>query len=619
MPTTRLLSNLLSRGSLVVAAALTAGCLGTPAMPDTDSDTGTGTDTTDDVDDGAMDASTTGDASDTAAADDDGSTTDPASTDEPPVSRFDLADCPKSAAIELLVPGRAELVANHEVNLVWRSNGPIARVQAWLSADMGHSFPHLIADIDATGAALQVAPWDSTRTKVELAALAGSVSPLGYKLALAAFDHKGTLIGCSVGERDFELRGWPDDDVERLGDLSFPDPALAAAINTQHADPTLRANLVHELSLNDAGIADLLGLAHLPMLNHLRVEGQVVTSVAELSWMTNLQRLSLDGDPLTSDELALLSGLTNLEHLTLDATGIAVSALPELPKLGVLSLAELELRNHDLALLPSYPQLTELRLAQNLITDLSTLPLYEGLQALWLGDNAVSDVAGLPAYAKLANLQLDGNALTHLDGLPELPSLVYLQLADNDISDLAGLVAAPGLTNLNLNNNALADLSSLPPLPKLQQLVATNNALDSLEGAPTLPELAELTLSENSLTSAEGLPSLAKLRVLRLSDNQLTTLDGMPELPALETLQLSGNALTDVSALTKYSTLKQLTLSGNAIDTGVLALAELENLTYLSLADNPTIPCILQNTVKAELLAKHPEATVHLSKTCIDA
>ncbi|MEZ4381771.1 MAG: leucine-rich repeat domain-containing protein [Nannocystaceae bacterium] len=603
MPNTRLLSNLLTSGSLAVVAALTAGCLGTPERPDTESDAGT--DTVADTDAADTDGpATTGDVATTGGVDTTGddattdATPDTSTTDDdPPAFRYDLADCPEGDAIELLVPGRAELVAHHDVNLVWRKQGAVARVQAWLSADMGKSFPYLIADVDAGDEALQVAPWDSTQAKIDIIERTGAASPLAYKIAVAAFDADDALIGCSVGARDFEIRGWPDAAAERLDDLIIPDSALAAAIEARYDDPGLRATQVTALAVKDQGVAELLGLAHLPLIRDLTIEREEVTTVAELSWMKDLRQLTLHSDPLSPGELPLLSGLLNLESLTLDG---------------------LDLGDADLDALPRAAGLAALSLAQNAITSPAALPVYDDLESLSLDRNAIADLTGFPAYPGLAQLRLSDNALVDLAGLPALPHLAELDLRDNKIGDLSGLVAAPELFDVMLRDNALTDLASLPALANLDRLNVNHNALVTLADTPTLPSLIELSLAGNSLKSAAGLPSQPNLRILRLDDNALSGLDGLPVLPALEVLMLSGNDIADLSALTKYPKLTTLVLDSNAIEHGILTLTELPNLTYLSLADNPTIPCILQNTVEAEILAAHPDATVILSTICYD-
>ena len=276
--------------------------------------------------------------------------------------------------------------------------------------------------------------------------------------------------------------------------------------------------------------------------------------------LSQIERLSLNGQGLTSLKAGDFAGLTGLELLSLGSNQLA--ELPEDLFAGLASVKFLYL---------GYNRLTQL--PEGLFAGLSSL------EALRFESNQLSELPG-GLFAGLSNLrvlELDHNSLT--------------QLSQNQFADLANL------EELELNSN---DLSTLPDglfvgLGQLESLILAHNRLGGLPSRPFtgLSELQTLDLSHNRLPElpASAFAGLPRLKTLQLDGNPFTSLPAglFAGLAELEYLGFWNAKLTELPAgvFAGLSNLTNLDLFSN--DLGELPpglFAGLSRLSYLRIARN---------------------------------
>jgi hypothetical protein len=262
------------------------------------------------------------------------------------------------------------------------------------------------------------------------------------------------------------------------------------------------------LSSSEISVADLVHIAKLTGLQKLILDGRPVTDggLAQLVKLTGLQTLSLIGTQVTDAGLAHLVKLTGLQYLYLSETKVTDAGLAHLVKLtGLqdLSLDRTHVTDAGLAHLVKLTGLQTLYLSGPQITDagLAHLVKLTGLQTLWLDGTHVTD-AGLAQLVKLTGLQhlsLRGTQITDA-GLAQLVKLTGLQtlwLNRTQITDagLAQLVKLTGLQDLSLRGTQITD-AGLAHLVKLTglQVLSLNGTQITDAGLAHLGDLINLTM-----------------------------------------------------------------------------------------------------------------------------
>lgn len=302
------------------------------------------------------------------------------------------------------------------------------------------------------------------------------------------------------------------------------------------------------------------------------------SSIRQLSHLTGLRSLSLDGSKITSGAAPWIGRLTKLQHLNLNSTGIddeamtAIAALPELETLGLYGTG---------------------------VTDvgLKTLSDSPSLKAVYLGHTRITD-RGVAELCKLKDLR----ALNLLAGDPEFrgdqPAPV---ITDNVVEALSG---QPSLEYLDLSGATLTDAGlerMAATLPNLKGLVLdfTHVSADGMRHLAKFANLERLRYQGMAFDDsiAHHLSSLSKLRMLT-GDIQFSD-SGVKELSSLrnlEVLDLEGSAVTDASmpVLKDMHALKELTLQHTGVtDEGFAMLAGLQTLERVQLTRNKmTTRCV---------------------------
>ena len=212
--------------------------------------------------------------------------------------------------------------------------------------------------------------------------------------------------------------------------------------------------------LPDVGREDLSLLVPCVTIEHLFLEGTGIgnESLAHLSGLTGLERLSLAGNPKIT-----AAGITYLEPLT---------------PMRLLDLSETRISEDSLARLQGMSNLRDLRLNNCRLTDrsLEAIKGHTSLLSLKIAANSrISDdgAAHLTELANLQRLDLSGTRVTDacLDSLLELKKLRILTLSSTDLTDagVARLAELVSLEELRLQGVKISD-AALTPLGELEKL-----------------------------------------------------------------------------------------------------------------------------------------------------
>ena len=325
------------------------------------------------------------------------------------------------------------------------------------------------------------------------------------------------------------IQGWIDRRVQvtyliQYNVVQIPDAALRAAIRAALKKPygeitDIAMEELTSLTDTDGGIASLSGL----------------------EYATNLQFLSLWGDPIS--DLRPLSGLTQLTELRLAGNYIS-----------------------DLSSLSGLKRLTYMQLANNQVSDLSPLAGLTQLTHLDLFRNKISDVSALSGLSKLTYLELYGNQIRDLAPLAGLTQLGYLQVWSDQISDLSALAGLAQLTSLQLQGSQIRDLAPLSGLTRLDSLVLSCGQLRDVSPLSGLTQLTGLGLARCQISDLSPLSALTQLTGLALQQNSIGDVTPLSGLIQLQVLRLAGNQVSDLTPLTGLISLSGVDVSGNNLN-----------------------------------------------------
>ncbi|OBP16279.1 hypothetical protein A5320_02395 [Rheinheimera sp. SA_1] len=276
-----------------------------------------------------------------------------------------------------------------------------------------------------------------------------TASGCGGKLSGAVFTTAPITAACTV-----EARFNPDHLVV------FPDPQLDRAVRYElkldtsaSITKTQLAGLTALVLSHNNGVADLQGVQHAKMLQHLVVEENDITDLTPLQDLTRLYRLHVSGNPIT--DLKPLSKLINLRYLAMYDV-----LTTDLTPLAGLKLFQLNLRNtaaFDLSPLKGMP-----------------------LSDFYMIFSATEDLSAL-ADAPLRTLDLTRSKVRDLSVLKNLSDLRWLDVSGTDIVDLTPLLQVKNLQNLDLGNTLIQDFAVLERLNLAKTVtISVSGCLDQI-------------------------------------------------------------------------------------------------------------------------------------------
>mgnify|MGYP001040130439 CR=1 FL=1 len=421
-----------------------------------------------------------------------------------------------------------------------------------------------------------------------------------------------------------------------------------APANSAFTDQNFYNCVVDEYNSNDSkkiSYTTNMSDTQLKSINTLSCNPENIKSVKGIEKLTNLTKLDVYNNQLTSLDVSNNVNLTELDASYNQLTNLDVSENVKLEKLYVssnqltsldvsknINLTELMVHDNQLTSLDvsKNTNLTELRVYDNQLTSLD-VGKNSNLTILHASSNQLTSLK-MPSESgsKLEKIYASSNQLTFLD-VSKNTNLKELGISSNQITDL-DVSNNINLIELDVSGNRLSSLilgSKIKPLDKLTSIKATYNLLETinLEGLPNLEELYissnpinEINTSNNpklktlenepmpinknfddanfyksiinefnienktTLTTNDNLTDEQLKMIKRLSvRNNVYSAKGIEKLTNLTYLYVSGNKLTSLD-VSKNTNLTELDASYNQLTS--LDVSKNTNLTYLNVYGN---------------------------------
>ena len=279
-------------------------------------------------------------------------------------------------------------------------------------------------------------------------------TPVGEKFTLSI---KALSVADSIAEDSFDV------ELEVRPASVLPDLDLVACINDELGEQA----------------ASIPSQAQLESITILACDFSGVSSLEGIANLSNLERLSLNGNQIT--DLSALIGLNQLDWLLLDYNQISdLSPLASLGTITNLFLGGNQLS--DISALASLTNLVSVNLSGNSISDISPLAASTGIKYLDLGYNQIVDITALENLTQLIRLTLSQNQIQRLDALSDAVDLTYLDLWKNNIYNVTALSNLQALEELSINQNNVQDVSPLFSLQSLIEIDVLLNCISDLSG-----------------------------------------------------------------------------------------------------------------------------------------
>lgn len=169
----------------------------------------------------------------------------------------------------------------------------------------------------------------------------------------------------------------------------------------------------------------------------------------------------------------------------------------------------------------------------------------------------------------------------------------------------------PQLTALAIYGVQMEDLTPLAHLPALEKLTLSAAGIPSLEGLEALPALRSLSLRDSKLTDLSLLPAQKGITELALLDNDdLSGVSSLAQMTQLTGLSLSGDALSDLSPIASLTGLKRLSITDTSIRntdflSGMIGLEELvftDNDKVEAIPQLASLPALTSLTLESDEL-----------------
>ena len=384
-----------------------------------------------------------------------------------------------------------------------------------------------------------------------------------------------------------------------------------------------------QLELNGLGLTDgdILDLKYMINLRYLNLDDNNLTDLSPVSGLTDLEQLSVYKNPDLTD-LSPLAGLTGLRNVNFDSSLVTdYSFMAGMTKLEYVNLFDVQ-EDTDLSALSGLTNVKSIAIASNNFTpDLSFLSGMTGLRSLSLQVNpsleeldlsfaanmtelthldiynysqdtvSVTDLTPLAGLTKLQELSIPAEvkSLAPLAGLTELRSLnLQTRNGNGSYYPLTDISALSGMTKLTTLFLALGDVKDLSPVSGLTSLTDLNlygnfncPDLQFLSGLAKLTNLSIELGDVKDLSPVSGLTSLTDLQIYgNFSCSDLQFLSGLTKLRTLQIRPNNGEGatpLTSLKGLENLTELRELHVNGPGNLTDVEPLANLTNLTTLSL------------------------------------
>ncbi|MFN8415538.1 MAG: hypothetical protein U0U66_04320 [Cytophagaceae bacterium] len=280
--------------------------------------------------------------------------------------------------------------------------------------------------------------------------------------------------------------------------LSYLKTNFPAVINT--SDELIiseAANITGTINCSNKSIASIEGIQYFTGITSLYAQDNLLTSVPDLSPITNLEVYQVHRNQITS-----LPSVASLSKLRLYY--VYENKLTQLP----------DLRSNVL--------IEEVLAYKNNITSVYPFTGLSKITKLYLFDNLIDSIPDLTGLTSLENLQLQRNNIHYLPSLSDLTSLNHLQTNGNQLTSLPDLTNCTNIQNLIINSNKLTYIPSLSTLVNLIKIDAGGNQLTSFPSLSNNTLLQTLTLRYNKLSTLPNLNSLTQLTSVDIRNSNLS-------------------------------------------------------------------------------------------------
>jgi Leucine-rich repeat (LRR) protein len=355
-------------------------------------------------------------------------------------------------------------------------------------------------------------------------------------------------------------------------------------------------------SLRHLMASNCVGLTRIPCmpgLQTLTIEGcNKVRNLEVLAQMPNLEKLSIQNQPITKELLDLLPvGLRDLGvRFAHDLRDAHLHSLARLTNLTHLNLSGSGLESFKN--LAPLKQLEELRVPFcKALHDLEGLSALKSLRFFYAYYSPLGSAVSLEGLVSLEELEFASSELTTISFPCPLPKLHTMRLHSCPLlQHLTEVHNAFALRKLDLSGNGSVDnalLGKLQTLSNLKDLNLTGCLQVTFIGLALLPKSLERLILQDCThvcnVAMECLSSLLELKRLDLQGCTLISDEGLHELSAIKSVQYLNlsfcTSITDVGmfALSKLVHLRVLRLHSchKITDLGLRALANLTELQSL--------------------------------------
>lgn len=231
---------------------------------------------------------------------------------------------------------------------------------------------------------------------------------------------------------------------------------------------------------------------------------------------------------------------------------------------------------------------------------LSLEPMFfvNSLESIVLEKNSISDLTSFTNFKKLTRLILPNNKITDISPLLDLPNLEELDLSRNSIKDYDSLKNIKSLKNLKIQFNKINNISFISQLINLTELnLSFSEGFEDISVVRHLKDLVTLEVNEVILKEIpfdSPMPKLKKLSFARTGIKDIKNLVHTKNLVELELYGLS--AIEDISSLANLTNLTYLSLTHNKVS-NITPLQNLTELTHLDLEEARIKSIAILNTL----------------------
>jgi len=190
---------------------------------------------------------------------------------------------------------------------------------------------------------------------------------------------------------------------------------------------------------------------HRSQIKRLVCQDEDISDISSIADLTGLEKLFLQGNNLTS--LEQLSPLSNLKVISVAGNKNLRSTK------GIEFVSQLE----------------EFQSTKSAISDLTGLGQLSQLKVLGLMNNKVSDISELANLKNLEEVILNYNSVSDVSAFADLNNLVSVALTNNNIADVSAFANKPKLETFTIYSNPVVDISPMHTNTNMKVFGANTN------------------------------------------------------------------------------------------------------------------------------------------------